>query len=450
LVGCGAFLASCDHDELFGTGPGADAAVSTPAGIQSGEIPVAYSLASDSLNESDVRVTYSTGSSGFVEATEGTGGDGTKNLSVSEGGDQHTFMWNSGDDLDGERVEDVVIRVSPDSGTSDTSGSFTVNNGRFMAAVENREQGRVRLYSVDAVDGTVSFRSTVNTGGDDPYDVHYHDGHFLVVHQGSRDVAVLALDESTALLTPTEASPVRTDGIGSKYIASSSKFVFVANTGGETISIFDFDDETGDLTLNTHSGVQALGCQSILVRSNRLYVASQAAAEILIFDIADDGELLTNGASPVITGGLTSPRILARLGTRVYAGNFSEATISGFNLQGSGDLSPLAGSPFSISTSGAEAMAVLGTQLFVATGAGSNLVATTADGFGDLSEDATSPLALSGPSFTVDTAGSVVVAATSTSGRLFVWTVNSLGALNAASGSPVSLGIEVLRVSLSD
>jgi len=424
--------------------------VGTPAGVQTGEVPLAFTLTSEEVDEADVSVKYSTDGAVFREASEASGSDGTRNLSVSEAGDQHTFIWDSDSDLGGARTSSTFLRVSPDSGGTAVTGSFTVNNGRFLAAVETREQGRVRLYELNAVSGDVTFRSSVDTGGDDPYDIAYGDGYFFVAHERTNNVAALRVDEEAFTLTLADGSPVTGDGANAKYLAVDDDLVFVANTGDGTLTIFDFDSDTGALTLNEHSGVAAPSCRGLVIRSGRLYVASEANGEILIFDIGTDGELLVNGSSPVTTGGLDSPRAMITVGTRLYAANFATATVCGFNLQGGGGLGASTGSPFTVSNTGIEDLGALDAKLVGTVGGGARLFALTVDAFGALAEDADSPFTLTGPAFGVTAAGLSVVLGTTTSRRLEVWTENSSGTLVATVGSPLSAGVEIRRVATSD
>lgn len=446
----GFLLPSCSTDAWFGGGPGAEASVSTPSGVQSGLVSVVYTLKSDDVSSTDVQVSYSESGGTFRRATSGPGGSGTKNLSVSTTGDSHTFVWDSGADLDGSRSSTVIIRVQPEDGVGDFTGTISVHNSRFLVAAENRSSGRVRLFLADVVDGSLVFRGSFDTGGTDPHDVLHQSGFFFVAHQTSNDVAVFQLDEGNETLLEVEDSPFSGDGAGSKYLASDGDHIFVANSTGGTITIFNFDDATGKLTLSSHSGVSADGCRSMVVRSTRLYVASETTGSILVFDIDTDGELLENGYSPVTTGGLSSPLALITVGSRLYAGDASAATICGFNYLGGGDLSPLGGSPFTVSASGMEALARNGTKLLGVTGSGQELVSITIDSFGALTEDSASPFALSGPSSTVVTAGSAVFAATTTSHEIESWTIDDLGVVEVSSSSPEETGVEIVRSAISD
>jgi 6-phosphogluconolactonase (cycloisomerase 2 family) len=451
VIAAGVYLLDgCSSDAWFGSGPGAEAAVTTPSGVQSGLVNVVYTLTADEPADTDIKVTFSENGGAFREATEGPGGEGTHDLSASAAGDVHTFVWDSGADLEGERAASIVIRVQPEDGTADTSGTVSVHNSRFLCAVENRSSGRVRFFSLDSVDGSVRLVTSYDTGGTDPYDIIFDNGFFFITHTTSNDVAVFHLDESDAILTTVEDSPFSVDGAGSKYLATDGSRVFVSNTTGGTISIMNLDAGTGKLSVNPNSGVAAAGCRSLAVRSGRLYVASETLGQILIFDISSDGELLENAASPVTTGGLSSPRSLALAGTRLFAANLSSASICGFNCQGDGSLTPIAGSPFTVSTSGIEQLSRNQSKLFASTGSNDAMVSMSIDSLGSLSEDIGSPSGLTGPSFNVQSGGGVVVTGTTTSRHLEVWTISSAGTLSAASSSPFNAAIEVLRLGISD
>lgn len=442
-------IVGCKSDAWFGTGSNTEASVNTPSGVQTGEVDVIYSLTGEP-SDTDIAVSFSVGGSSFREATEGAGGDGTEDLSVSETGDTHTFVWDSGADLDGVRADTVVIRVTPEDGTGDTTGVITVHNGRFLAAVENRAAGRVRLYALDAVEGDLNFLGSADTGGTDPYDVLFDDGFFFVAHRTSNDVAVFELDEVEELITAVEGSPFDGDGVGAKFLATAGDHVFVANTASATITIFNRDEENGVLGLNANSGMGVAGCRALVARSSRLYAASETVGQIVVFDIADDGELLLNGSSPVTAGGLASPSAMVAAGSRLYAANTGSATLCGFNFLGDGDLGAISGSPFTVSSTVVEHLAANGSKLFAVTGAGARLVALTIDSFGAVTEDAASPFTLTGPAFGVTSAGAVVVAGTTTSEVLEVWTIGSTGVVAAAGSSPEDAAVEILRLAVSN
>jgi 6-phosphogluconolactonase (cycloisomerase 2 family) len=323
-----------------------------------------------------------------------------------------------------------------------------VQNAQYLAAIEEDPVGRARLSRVDVNDGTLTPLGNHLTGGDDPYDVIFEKGYFLVVHRSSNDVAVLELDDQSEQLTPVAGSPFACDGIGSRHLVTNGAQVFVSNTDSQSITIFDFDTATGALELHAESNVPAAGCRGMAIRSAWLYVASQASDEILIFDIAGDGELFQNVASPVSSGGLSGPVDFARIGTYLYAANESAGTLSAFSISGTGALIALAGSPFAISSS-AQRLVANGTDLFAVSGSAAGVLSFDTDAFGVVTEDGTSPLALGGAGYAVATIAKVVVAATTTSEEYKVYTISSSG-LTEAADSPVDAQAPILRAALSD
>ena len=439
----------CGNDYWYDSGPSAEADVTTPSGVQTGPVKIAFTLTGD-IPTTGITVTFSTNGNTFRDATEGTGSDGTTNLVVSPGGTAHTFVWDSGADLDGAREPSVIVRVRPENGSTVKTDAFAVRNSRFMAAVDGAAEGTARLYQLDAVDGSVSFLQGLATGGVDPFDVLFQGGFFFIAHSTSNNVAVLKVDEEGEVLSPVFGSPFACDGTGSKYLATDGSQVFVSNTGTDTISMFHLESGTGVLTRTSGSGVAAAGCRGLAVVSGRLYVASETEGQVLILDIGSGGTLAANSASPVATGGLASPRALAASGSRVYAANFSASIISGFNVVTGGGLEPLTGSPFTVSASGLEDLGSGGTKLLAVSGAGEKLLSLTLDAFGGLTEDAASPIALDGPSFSVKTAGKFAVAGTTTSRNFAVFTIGSTGTLTPVASSPFSAGAEVLRFAVSD
>ncbi len=450
LIGALLGGAGCDEEDLFGGGePPADVSVSTPAGIQSGDVTVIYTLTGDDGELTDISVSFSDdGGTVFRPSTEGTGGDGLEDLTMSSAGDLHTFVWDSQADLPGRRESSVRIRIRPVAGTTGTSGSIVIRNAQYLAAIDEDPVGRVRLSRVDVNDGTLTPLGTALTGGDDPYDVIFVEGYFFVVHRSSNDVAVLALDDQNEQLAPVAGSPFACDGIGSRHLVTNGAQVFVSNTDSQSITIFDLDAATGALELHAESNVPAAGCQGMAIRSGWLYVASPATDEILIFDIAGDGELLQNVASPVSSGGLSGPVVFARVGTYLYAANENAGTLSGFSISGTGALIALAGSPFAISST-AERLVANGTDLFAVSGSAAGVMSFDTDAFGVVTEDTTSPLALGGAGYAVATIGKVVVAGTTTSEEHKVYAISSSG-LTEAAGSPVDAQAPILRTAFSD
>ncbi len=103
--------------------------VNMPSGLLKLDIPITYYLQDAESNQASVTVELSTtgSSSGFSDATQASGGDGTSSLSTSPNapGALHTFMWDSETDLHGVD-EQVWIRVTPSDQVTGLAGSAGV------------------------------------------------------------------------------------------------------------------------------------------------------------------------------------------------------------------------------------------------------------------------------------------------------------------------------------
>jgi 6-phosphogluconolactonase (cycloisomerase 2 family) len=451
LLGAGA--GGCSHDALFGPGGGVAVAVTTPSGVQSGDIRIVFMLSDDEVSSADVSVRYSTdGGFYFRTASAASGSAGLSDLAVSPTGITHTFVWDSADDLGEARLSGVVVRVSADGGESAMTRPFAVHNRRFLVVSHDTAAASVSLFRLDVNDGELVRLQTLSPGGSRPWDVLFEDGRFFVANRDSNDVTVLDLDQDSGSLEAIEFSPFRTDGAGSRYLATDGSRLFVANVTGETITIFDIEAETGRLNLNSHSGEPAAGCREMAAKSGRLYVASETSGAVLIFDIAASGELAPSGFSPVSSGGVATPVSLQLVGNRLYTANFATATLAGFNVQGDGDLMAIAGSPFSFTGTGALDLAASagGDRLFLATSDLTSFASMALDALGVATEDVSSPHAAAGTIHTVVTAGRVVVVGSEDAESLESFVAAAAGTLTAGGDSPADVGDPVGRLAVSD
>lgn len=448
LPGLFLLLAGCEDDYWYGNGDGASAAVTTPSGVQTGDVAIVYTLTGD-MSVTDVKVEYSTDGRSFREASEGAGSDGVKDLSVSTTGEVHTFVWASGEDLSAERST-AVVRITPEDGEGDETGTMDIHNRRYLVGVQESTStgstGRVRLYQVDAVNGSVQHLETLETGGQDPYDVLYRKGRFFVANETSGDVSVMDLD-AAGTLVPVDDSPFHAGIAKPRYLATDGERLYLSGAG-DSVGVLDMNPETGSLIFN--SSVYVPGCRGLVTRSGYLYVASETAGQIVVFDIQVDGELLLNGFSPITGGGLVSPRSLVFSGTRLYVANATVGDLCGFNLLGGGNLAPITGSPFSISAPAGEQIAANGGKLFGVSGVGGELLSLSVDLLGAVTEDGISPVTLPGSSFSVASAGQVVIASAMSADRLAIWLIDELGVVSEAPSSPVDSLVGIVRVAISD
>src|SRR5688572_27322462 len=140
------WLAAGCGDFWYGDEDKTKAAVTTPAGIQTGDVSILYTLEGETGTE-NVQVLFSTNGVTFQNASAAPGSEGTDNLTVTPDGAPHTFIWRSKTDLTNDREGSVLVRVRPDDGVSDTTGPIAVHNARFLASVNDQAAGAVRLHS---------------------------------------------------------------------------------------------------------------------------------------------------------------------------------------------------------------------------------------------------------------------------------------------------------------
>ena len=132
---------------------------------------------------------------------------------------------------------------------------------------ESSSGGEIAGIAPDSTTGVVGLvpGPPTSTGGDKPQAIRITpDAKFVVVtNQGSNNVAVFSLDATTDVLTPVPGSPFAS-GLNPGPLAispplipgisASGKFVFVANTGDNSLSAYSIDS-TGNLTPVTGSPI---------------------------------------------------------------------------------------------------------------------------------------------------------------------------------------------------
>jgi 6-phosphogluconolactonase (cycloisomerase 2 family) len=189
----------------------------------------------------------------------------------------------------------------------------------------------------------------------------------FVANQGSNTISVYSVDSSTGLLTEITGSPFAT-AAGPSGLAMTGNTLFVANQVAGTVSVYSVDQTSGSLTQSAGSPFAAGTSPTALdVDSGGkfLYVADMAANSVLAFSIGSSGQLSTISGSPIAAG--TAPVNVRVVGSSVYVANSGSGNVSGYSIGGSGALTAISGSPF---TAGANpvyiASASSGALLFVA------------------------------------------------------------------------------------
>ncbi|MEM7262285.1 MAG: hypothetical protein AAF488_09875 [Planctomycetota bacterium] len=451
-------LTSCSEEELWGNGSGARAETTTPSGMQRESVMIDFSLAHSRTTSNDVVVFYSLDGGAFLEATA-VDGTATEDLTVSDDGSSHTFVWDSATDLGGGRFDNIRIRISPVSGRSSTTDSFAVHNSLFLLAVLDTDEGDglVSLHDVDVTSGDTEHLQTLSTAGDTPRGVMYHDRHYIIANQGSDDISILQLSTSSRTVSEVTDSPFTSGGASPEYFALDDDLLFVANTEAGTITVHeieggsgDEDDDTDDeplsLTWLSDATVDVPGVRSMLVRSGILYAASETESRIYVFDI-DDDELVANENSPFESEGLSSPRAIARVGAYLISPSMSASQVAVFRFLGGGELGELGSSPFIVNTGAISWVAPYSTnRFFYAAGLSSFGVSDVTSG-GAVSENEVSPVAAGGTVRSVVTASEIVVVGNAGTEEFELYRQDEDGVLTSAGGAEAQGPVRAMAVS---
>lgn len=183
-------------------------------------------------------------------------------------------------------------------------------------------------------------------------------GFAFVTNSGSGTVSAFAVDTSGSLsLVAGAPFPA---GAGAEFLAFDTmhKFLFVSNQGANSVSAFSVNTGTGTLTAVAGSpfatGARPTGI-AVDPMGRFVFVANQAADSISVFSIGANGALSPVAGSPFTAGNPFGLAVNAA-GTLLFASNFPDSSVSdlnsvsAFQIGANGVLNPIAGSPFSTSS----------------------------------------------------------------------------------------------------
>ncbi|MGZ4812004.1 MAG: lactonase family protein [Terriglobales bacterium] len=308
----------------------------------------------------------------------------------------------------------------------------------------------VQSFSV-ASSGTLSADATVFGTGSRP-DAIVLTHHFAYVLNAASAAQPGAISEfalksngtlspartATALSTTNlSATPPKTGLNPLAMVADSkTKFVFVANQGSNSISVYGIDGSTGLLTEVTGSPfATGAGPSGLAVVSNTVFVANQGAATISVYSFDQNG-VLTAAGSPVAAGVAPTALDVDSSGKFLYAADQGGNTVLAFTISGT-SLAPVSGSPFAAGTTPVH-VRVIGSAVFVANAGSNNVSAYSISGSGALAAVSGSPFAAgTTPVFIVSgNGGKTAYVANQGSNNISAFEIGSGGALSAVSGSP--------------
>ncbi|HUQ49853.1 MAG TPA: beta-propeller fold lactonase family protein [Terriglobales bacterium] len=287
---------------------------------------------------------------------------------------------------------------------NDSGGGGTTARYAYVANFNGGGSGTISGFNLNTTTGALTLNGqAASTGisGNGPAAVIVVLGKFLYSANDAGSVSAFSIADSTGVLTAISGSPFPA-GISPSALASdpAGKFLYVANTGSDSINAYSIDATTGGLTalgtVNLNGGPAGL---AVHPTGKFLYAAIDSQG-IDAFTIATNGSLtlirnvppLLNGRPQAIaiestgkylyaadgvsgvefftinatTGDLTSARttpfpagtgpvaITTDAASKfVYVANQDSNNVSGYAILSDGSLTALSGSPYAVGTSGA-------------------------------------------------------------------------------------------------
>ena len=332
--------------------------------------------------------------------------------------------------------------------------SVTVACSEF-AYVTNAADNMLSAYTVDATTGALAAVGTPTATGTSPHGIvgTLDKKYVFVGNEGSNDVSAFAVNDVTGALTAVPGSPFST-GTNPRALTlyGNTYFLYVANAGSDTVSAFAVDYRAGGLIpLSPATTATGKGPSSMAVEpsfgSPYLFVANSAGSNDISAFVIDQGtgSLTPVAGSPFPAGGNPLSLAFGAGGKFLYTANpgGAQSSISGFSVDlASGALSPLSGSPFPLPVSHYIATDQTGTYLYVTSGVnvvGYRIDATT----GALTALAGFPVSAGANAYsiTIDPINQFLYIANDGAANITGFRLDaSTGALTPMSGSPFPAG----------
>jgi len=273
-----------------------------------------------------------------------------------------------------------------------------------------------------------------------------HNAYVTLPQTGS--VGLLKITDTTgAIAVAAETPPVENASPTGLALHSSKKFLFVANSGANTISVFNIASD-GTLTISGTPTPAGSGPRGMVLDPSGQYllVTNTVSNNISVFSVNSGTGALTAVGSPVDANNGPTEILITPSGKFVYVTNPSIGFITAFTFA-AGVLSPVPGSPFA-SGAGVSAMAVESGEHFLYA---ANTTANTISGFAINSTTGRLTLVPGSPFSSTAGSGPSAMALDATNKFLYVATPGSsdsiwaftfdatTGTLKAAVNSPFNL-----------
>jgi YVTN family beta-propeller protein len=245
-------------------------------------------------------------------------------------------------------------------------------------------------------------------------------------------------------------------------IDPTGQFVSVTNGGGDTLSLYSIDQNTGQLTAlsglasrdTPAAVVYYTDTNEATVTPRFAYVVNGGGNSVSSYSINSSSGILSTLGTPTVTGSNPSAIAIDLAGRFAYVSNSSSHNVSGYTISGTtGALSEINGSPFPLDTGsfGPKSLCVdpSGRFLYVA-----DTGSDTISAFGISSTDGSLTLLASSPATSVDPIAITVdptgrfayVANADPSNTVSAFSINPGSGELSAIGTPVAAGVELNAV----
>lgn len=243
--------------------------------------------------------------------------------------------------------------IDPTTGALIKKSGVTLEEGVYPFGIGQYPDGRY-LYVANWFGGTFGFSVSANDGALTPVpgspfanfgglpvqaEVEPMGKNVYVTNFDSHTLTAYAVDESTGALRPTQNIAAR---IGPRAIAFLSgekpveyvpRFLFAANAGSNTVSLFRIDPTTGKLTASgsiaTGAGPGAIAADPL---GRFLFVANAQDNSVSAYTILADGNLKAVVGSPFKTGKHPQALSADANGNFLYVANRASKNLSVFEI----------------------------------------------------------------------------------------------------------------------
>ena len=332
------------------------AAVNTPSTSSNGTATISYTLTGEPSNADSIQVQYSVNGGPWYVATAGTGGDGTTNLTASQAGAAHTFIWNTAHDLGNTNNPSVRVRITPmdtiGTGVTVASAPFAVNNSGIVNAltIDFTNDSSDDIVTLTQSGQTVSFNGSLAGASQNllgtatnltSLAVNGGTGKNRIDASGVQVPATLnggAGSGADTLIGGSGSNTLYYSGVGSTYDGGSGTnnvLDYPANAGdaiaygGGELLVNDQSKSIGSMT-----NIENFFASAMLNNGTQFLVPVN---DVPLTNVAITGVIAT-AASPAVTlaGSFNDPYPNATAGTDAATINWGDGTSSTETITGSG------------------------------------------------------------------------------------------------------------------